>query len=114
MVPLLILLLTFDPREATATSLAAITVIVLFVGGGFGASWWWALPFLAAGFTSVTAWNSAARAQGEIALGAPYRWNSRLQLGYTLGRAVGLVVVLVIVAMLLWAVTMMLLGRLKL
>ena len=66
------------------------------------------------GVTAATAWNSALRARGEISLGAPYRWNSRLQLGYTLGRIVGYLVIAVIVGLLLYAITMMLMGRLKL
>jgi MFS family permease len=94
----------------TGVVLAVVTLITFFVGG----SAWWVIPFALTGLTSVTAWNSALRAQGEISLGAPYRWNPRLQLGYTLGRIVGYLVVTVVVALLVYAVILTLGGQLKL
>lgn len=72
------------------------------------------IPFVLTGIASVWAWNGAARAKGQIELGAPYRWNSRLQLGFTLGRIVGAIVVVIIIGLLIWAVSMMLAGQLKL
>ena len=63
---------------------------------------------------SLTGWNAALRAKGEIALGADYRWNSRIQLGYTLGRVVGYLFFAVVIILLLVAVTLMLMGQLKL
>lgn len=90
--------------------LAVVTVATYFVAHGA----WWSVPFVLTAVTSVAAWNSALRAQGEIALGAPYRWNSKIQLGYTLGRVVGYLVILTVLALLVLAVTMMLAGQLKL
>ena len=87
-----------------------MTLATFFLVGGA----WWAAPFLLTGLTSVVAWNSALRAQGEIALSAPYRWNSRIQLGYLLGRVVGYLVIAVIVGLLLYAIVLMLAGQLKL
>ncbi len=94
--------------------LLAIAVAVFVIGGGFGQSSTWVLPFALAGLAGTVAWNTGARIKGEISLGAPYRWNSQLNLGYTLGRIVGLVVIVAIIALLLWAVVMMLMGQLKL
>lgn len=89
---------------------AVVTVGTWFVLKGP----WWIIPFALTGITSVTGWNSALRAQGEISLGAPYRSNPRLRTGYWLGRVVGYAVVLVLVALLIAGVALMLLGRLKL
>ncbi|QGF22358.1 MFS transporter [Raineyella fluvialis] len=101
--------LSFAASVAGAV-LAIITAVVYFVAKGA----WWVIPFALTGIASVTGWNSALRAQGEIALGAAYRWNARLQRGYWLGRVVGYLVILVIVALLLLGVVLVLLGKLKL
>ena len=90
--------------------LAVVTLATFFVAHGA----WWVIPFVLTGLTAVTAWNSALRAQGEISLGAPYRWNSRIQLGYTLGRIVGYLFIAVIAALLIYAIVLMLAGQLKL
>ena len=90
--------------------LAVVTLATFFVAHGA----WWVIPFVQTGLTAVTAWNSALRAQGEISLGAPYRWNSRIQLGYTLGRIVGYLFIAVIAALLIYAIVLMLAGQLKL
>ena len=90
--------------------LAVVAVITYFAAGGA----WWAVPFVLAGIASLTGWNAALRAKGEIALGADYRWNSRIQLGYTLGRVVGYLFFAVVIILLLVAVTLMLMGQLKL
>lgn len=91
-------------------ALAVVTAIVHFTLGAPTS----VIPFVLTGIASVWAWNGASRAKGQIELGAPYRWNSRLQLGYTLGRIVGAVFVLIVVGLLIWAVSMMLAGQLKL
>lgn len=90
--------------------LAAAALVAFFVLHSSA----WVFPFVLAGLAAVTGWNSAWRAKGEIALGADYRWNPRLQLGYTLGRVVGYLFVAVVIGLLIYAVAMMLMGQLKL
>ena len=75
---------------------------------------WSVIPFLLAAVAAVWAWNGASRAQAEILLGAPYRWNNRaMTIGFNLGRIVGLLAIAVVAALLIFAVYGVLTGTMK-